>query len=182
MPYCLLFFSSDECDHAQTAAHNSFRTSLPSTLCKNEELPRERMAPRSPSAPSRLSSVATVTPSGAFSSEGLAELRLWRHHPESCTQHRAQVPSRHERDAHSICGEDSEPWGRPTATLKVTARSGDHGCEARESDSGHGDRRCGRHIFSGIQSCEFLDRKINNQKKISRLSPEQRMHSTQVET
>lgn len=98
------------------------------------------MAPRSPSALHQLGSVATITPSGAFSSEGLAQLRLWRRQPGSSTQHRAPVPSRHERDAHSICGEDSEPWGRPTATLKATVRSGDHGFEARKSDSDHGDK------------------------------------------
>lgn len=171
LPCCLFCFPSDECAQAQAAAHNFFRTSPPSTLCKNEELPRETMAPRSPSGLSQLGSVATVTASRAFSSEGLAQLRLCRRHPESCTQHRAPVPARHER-VPTPSGEDSEPWGRPTATRRATVRSGDHGCEARQS----GDRWCGGHIFSGIQSCELLDRKIN------RLSPERRMHSTQVET
>lgn len=163
--YC---FPSTECDQAQAAACNSFRAWLSSTLCKNE-LPREAMAPRSPSALRQIGSVATITPSGAFSSEGLAQLRLWRRQPGSSTQHRAPVPSRHEREAHSICGEDSEPWGRATATLKAThtVRSGEHGFEAGKSDSDHGNRWCGRHIFSGTQSCEFLDRKINDREKIN---------------
>lgn len=95
---------------------------------------------------------------------GLAKLRPCRCHAGSFTQHSALGPSRQPRGTLiPIMKRTVSHRGRLATVLKATLlQMTIPGFQARKSGSDHEDWPCGRHIFSGIQGCKFLDRKIND--------------------